>query len=135
MADHHSPAPAHATPSAHDHPVDPHAVPHDAHHIAEHLPLYWKIGGLLMVFTVITVALSYVDFDRMIGGRGWNMIIGMLVATFKVTLVGAVFMHLKGERPTIWRFLYFTAFFVLGLFLLTAFHWWDPIFGTEPSVR
>ena len=63
------------------------------------------------------------------------MIIGMLVATFKVSLVGAIFMHLKGERPTIWRFLYFTAFFFLGLFLLTWLHWWDPIFGTGYNQR
>ena len=39
-------------------------------------------------------------------------------------------MHLKGEKATVWRFLYFTAFFVTGLFLLTYFHWADPIWGT-----
>ena len=63
------------------------------------------------------------------------MIIGMFVATFKVTLVAAIFMHLKGERPTIWRFLYFTAFFVAGLFLLTALHYGDQIFGTHYNIR
>jgi hypothetical protein len=59
----------------------------------------------------------------------------MAVATFKVCLVGAIFMHLKGEVSTIWRFLLFTGIFVLGMFLLTLFHWYDPIFGTQQAVR
>ena len=42
-------------------------------------------------------------------------------------------MHLKGEKKTIWQPLYFTAFFVLGLFLLTLLHWYDPIFSTVHS--
>ena len=129
MSDHgHAPATADA---AHD----SHAVPHDAHHIAGHLRFYWFTGGVLFAFTAITVALSYLDFDKWFGGHGWNMIIGMFVATFKVTLVAAIFMHLKGERPTIWRFLYFTAFFVAGLFLLTALHYGDQIFGTHYNIR
>lgn len=94
-----------------------------------HLKLYWGIGGVLIFLTGVTVALSYIDF----GSRESNMVIGMLLATFKVGLVGAIFMHLKGERATIWRFLFFTAFFVAGLFLLTYFSWVDPIFQTETN--
>lgn len=101
---------------------------HDSHEM--HLGLYLGIGITLLVFTIITVALAYVDFDKMFGGHGWNIIIAMIVATFKVCLVGAIFMHLKGETKTIWRFLYFTLFFVAGLFLLTLLHYADPIFGT-----
>jgi heme/copper-type cytochrome/quinol oxidase subunit 4 len=67
-----------------------------------------------------------VDF----GSRSRNIIIAMIVATIKVGFVGAVFMHLKGEKKTIWRPLFFTAFFVAGLFLLTLLHWYDPIFST-----
>jgi len=119
---------------SHDHPpapVDPHAVPHDAHHAEMHVKLYVGIGVTLVALTGFTVFLSYVNFDKIFGGHNWNMLIGMFVATFKVCLVGAIFMHLKGEKPTVWRFLYFTAFFVLGLFLLTAFAIGDPIFGTS----
>lgn len=101
------------------------------HEIEHHIGLYWKIGGILLLFTVITVALSYVDFDKMFHGHGWNMKIGMVVAAFKVSLVGAIFMHLKEEKSTIWRFLYFTAFFVMGLFLLFWLAYSDPIFGTH----
>lgn len=125
MADPHSHAPA-----SHE-PNDPHAPPANVHEIEHHIGLYWKVGGILLVFTLITVALAYVDFDKMFKGHGWNMKIGMLVATFKVSLVAAIFMHLKEEKATIWRFLYFTAFFVMGLFLLFWLAYSDPIFGTH----
>lgn len=123
------------TPSPAEHPAPPadhhagHGNDHGDHNM--HLGLYWGIGGVLILFTGITVALSYADFDKWFGGHGWNMGIGMIVATFKVSLVGAIFMHLKGEKSTVWRFLYFTMFFFLGLFALTAFHYFNPIFGTE----
>lgn len=115
---------------------DPHAGGghHDADHNM-HLGLYWGVGGILVAFTALTVLLSYADFDKWFGGQGWNMGIGMIVATFKVSLVGAIFMHLKGEKSTVWRFLYFTLFFFLGLFLLTGFHFFNPIFGTEHIQR
>lgn len=140
MADSHSheqavKAEAHGHAPEHGHnPADPHAVTADIHEIEHHLKLYWTIGGVLLLFTLITVGLSYVDFDKMLSGifghHNWNMIIGMIVATFKVSLVGAIFMHLKEERSTIWRFLYFTAFFVMGLFMLFLLAYKDPIFGT-----
>ncbi len=100
--------------------------PHLAEHMAKHVRGYLLVGGILIFFTAVTVWLSYIDF----GSIKANWIIAMIVATFKVSLVGAIFMHLKGERWTIWRFLFFTAFFVAGLFLLTLFHWVDPIFKT-----
>ena len=138
MADSHSHEQAvkneghgHGHAPAHD-PADPHAPPSPAHihEIEHHLKLYWLIGGVLLAFTLLTVAMSYMDFDKWFGGHGWNMIIGMIVATFKVSLVMAIFMHLKEERPTIWRFLYFTFFFVAGLFLLFLLAYKDPIYGT-----
>ena len=124
MADPHSHAPSPIEPH------DPHAPPANVHEIEHHIGLYWKIGGILLAFTCITVFLAYVDFDKIFGGHGWNMKIGLVVASFKVSLVGAIFMHLKEEKATIWRFLYFTAFFVMGLFLLFWLAYGDPIFGT-----
>ena len=108
--------------------TDPHAAASDGHHGHHemHFKLYYGIGAALLALTGFTVFLSYVDF----GSQNRNIVIALLVAAFKVSLVGAVFMHLKGEKATVWRFLYFTAFFVAGLFLLTYFHWADPIWGT-----
>jgi caa(3)-type oxidase subunit IV len=93
--------------------------------------MYWIVGLILLILTGVTVGLSYVDF----GSHARNVVVGMLVATIKVALVAAIFMHLKGEKPMIWRFLYFTVFFFAGLFLLTLFQWYDPIFGTSHTTR
>lgn len=119
----------------HDHGKEvAHGASHEsadhAHHNM-HLGLYWGIGGVLVVFTFITVWLSYFDF----GSRAANITIGMIVATFKVCLVGAIFMHLKGEKWLIWKFLLFTLFFVAGLFLLTLLNHADPIFGTTHATH
>jgi caa(3)-type oxidase subunit IV len=126
---------AHAqTPAAapHDHtPAGGHDGCHDSHHIQAHLKMYWMVGILLFVLTGVTVGLSYVDF----GSHSRNVIVGMIVATIKVGFVAAIFMHLKGEKATIWRFLYFTLFFFAGLFLLTLLAWYDPIFGTSHAVK
>lgn len=125
MADSHA---SHASATA----AEPHAVDHHAaHDVSKHVKGYLMVGGLLFVLTGVTVWLSYVDFDKMFGGHGWNIIIAMIVATFKAGLVAAIFMHLKGERITIWRFLIFTMFFAFGMFMLTWLHESDPIMGTE----
>jgi caa(3)-type oxidase subunit IV len=128
-----APAPVHGQSSHSSSPASHEAVtvtdPHAAHahgHHEMHLKLYYGIGITLLALTGFTVFLSYVDF----GSQQRNIVIALLVAAFKVSLVGAVFMHLKGEKATVWRFLYFTAFFVAGLFLLTYFHWADPVWGT-----
>lgn len=110
-----------------------------AHAVADHAPgNYWShvgpymlVGAALFVFTVITVGLSYVDFDHLLGSHGMNMKIGLAVATFKVCLVGAWFMHLKSEKGTIWRPLIFTFIFCTGLFLLFYFAYADPIQTTS----
>lgn len=101
---------------------------HDHHDgsMMDHAKPYLTVGAVLLVFTAITVALSYWDFHS----TAINVTVAMVVATFKVCLVGAIFMHLKGEKKTIWRPLWFTMFFVLGLFLLSLLHFYDPIFST-----
>jgi caa(3)-type oxidase subunit IV len=120
---------------SHDHPkeIKPGSEPahaaHDAHDM--HLGLYWGVGGFLFAATALTVWLSYVDF----GSRKANFVIAMIVATIKVGFVGAIFMHLKGEKWTIWKFLLFTVFFCCGLFFLTLLHTSDPIHGTTHSIH
>jgi caa(3)-type oxidase subunit IV len=51
--------------------------------------------------------------------------VAMLVATLKAGLVAAIFMHLAAEKRLIYRILIFTGFFVLGLFWLILFAWYD----------
>ena len=85
--------------------------------------LIWMIGGVLIFFTAVTVWLQYVDF----GGHTRNIVIGLLIAAFKASLVALIFMHLKNERGLIYKFLIFTVVFVIGLFYLTYLHWSDPL--------
>jgi cytochrome c oxidase subunit IV len=94
-----------------------------AHNVQKHVKGYLVVGAMLLAFTAITVALSYVDF----GTRKANIAVAMLVAMLKAGLVAAIFMHLAAEKRLIYRVLLFTAFFVLGLFWLTFLAWYDPI--------
>lgn len=96
---------------------------HAAHDVAKHIRMYLMVGLTLIVFTAITVGLSYVNF----GTQKANVAVAMVVATFKAGLVAAIFMHLSAEKRMIYRILIFTAFFVLGLFFLTYLAWYDPI--------
>jgi caa(3)-type oxidase subunit IV len=81
------------------------------------------IGAILIVFTVITVALSYVELPS----HSWNLIVGMIVATFKAALVALVFMHLNHESKLIYKILAFTTVFALAIFLLIYFSSMDPL--------
>ena len=110
-----APAGAHAAQAAHDE--------HVAHDVSKHIRGYLMVGLTLIVFTAITVGLSYVDF----GTQKANVAVAMLVATFKAAMVAAIFMHLSNEKRMIYRILIFTAFFVLVLFFLTYLAWYDPI--------
>ena len=94
-----------------------------AHNVQKHVRGSLTVGALLLAFTAITVALSYVDF----GTRKANIAVAMLVATLKAGLVAAIFMHLAAEKRLIYRVLVFTGFFVLGLFWLTFLAWYNPV--------
>jgi caa(3)-type oxidase subunit IV len=109
-----------------------------AHEVQAHVTKYLMVGGLLLAFTIITVALSYVDFGVVLShlfhtnlsegqGRKANVTVALLVATFKAGLVAAIFMHLAAEKRLIYRILIFTGFFVFGLFWLIYLAWYDPI--------
>ena len=105
-------------------PGHSHAPDHDvAHHVDKHVKGYLLVGGTLLFCTALTVWLSYWDF----GSRRANIVVAMALATFKAGLVAAIFMHLKSERWTIYRFLLITVFFAIGLFMLTALAFHDPI--------
>ena len=102
---------------------DPREHEQYAHDVAHHVKKYMIVGATLLVFTGLTVALSYVDF----GTRKANIAVAMLVAMFKAGLVAAIFMHLSAEKRLIYRVLIFTGLFVLGLFWLTFLAWYDPV--------
>jgi caa(3)-type oxidase subunit IV len=105
-----------ASHSDHDHE-------HEAAHVAAHIKTYLGVGLILLVGTIITVLLSYVDF----GSETMNIVVAMIVASIKVGFVAMVFMHLKSEKGEIYRVIFLCIFMCLVLFAFTALAVFDPI--------
>ena len=78
--------------------------------------LYVTILGALLVLTVITVGASYIHF----GSGTANVIIAMLIASMKASLVALFFMHLRWDKP-VSAIIFCVALFFLGLFLIGCY--------------
>ncbi|HEX4946181.1 MAG TPA: cytochrome C oxidase subunit IV family protein [Blastocatellia bacterium] len=88
---------------------------HNSHHISP-ASLYWAVWGGLMVLTVITVLAYYIPLWLKIDLGAANVIIAMVIATTKASLVVLFFMGLKYDK----RFLaiaFLSSLIFLGLFL------------------
>ena len=88
---------------------DGHAHAHDVVHADVHRPeikLYLGVFAALMLLTGRTVFGSKFHLPR-----PQAIALGLLIACTKASLVGAVFMHLWGEKGLIHKFLYTAAFF------------------------
>lgn len=81
------------------------------------------IGLVLAVLTGATVGLSFVELPT----HSLNIIVGMILATFKAGLVALIFMHLNHEAPLVYKILAFTLAFVFALFFLFVFSASDPL--------
>jgi cytochrome c oxidase subunit 4 len=101
---------SHAAPHASDAHVDDGAV----HvHIASN-GFYLGIFGALICLTLLTVKVSYYDFGSA------NIIIALLVATMKASLVAAFFMHLRHDKlfNTV---AFLSAFLFLAIFIFLTY--------------
>lgn len=93
---------------------------------------YYVVGSLLLVLTVITVLASLVHWGDMIGVPGLlvNVLIAMVIATFKAALVLMYFMHMKYESKLIWGMgiIYPIILFaiMIGFFSLDVFNRVNP---------
>jgi len=74
---------------------------------------YMIVFAMLMVFTVITVAVSRFHFAVPIA-----IAIALVIATMKGSMVAAVFMHLSHERRWVYGTLILTVVFFLVLLML-----------------
>jgi len=99
---------------------------HDAHDIKAHVRVYFMVFGALMVLTLITVAVSYLHLPHTPA-----VILALVIATFKASLVAMFFMHLKGEKQIIYWSLYLTAVFFVLVFALPMWTEGDHIIGTQ----
>jgi cytochrome c oxidase subunit 4 len=103
---------------------DPHSHGHEGEHghgdghghgMSHVLPMKVLLGtwGALMVLTVLTVAVAKLPiFDF---GASPNLLIAMVIATVKATLVCLYFMHLRYDK------LFHTVVFISAILLATLF--------------
>jgi cytochrome c oxidase subunit 4 len=87
--------------------------------------VYVKVLLALLFLTIVTVAASYVDF-----GSG-NIVIALLIATIKATLVALFFMHLRYEKP-VNAVIATAGFLFLGIFLMFCFIDFDSRQNLQP---
>ncbi len=97
--------------------------------IKKHIKLYLLIGITLFACTVLTVAVAKFEFLDF-GERGFDHVdatIGLLIATFKATLVALIFMHLNHEKKLVYGVFGLGIFLGFCLLAITAFAFSDPI--------
>ena len=85
----------------------------DPEAIRKSIRTYGIIGGLLLVFTAITVAVNQVHLAVPLA-----ITVALIIAATKGSMVASVFMHLSHEKKWIYGALLLTVvFFVVLLFL------------------
>jgi len=84
---------------------------------------YWIILGALGMLTIITVGVRYV-FDLSVG---WTIVVAMIIACIKGSLVAAFFMHLISEKKLIYSVLVITVIFFIFLIGLPLSHYADRL--------
>ena len=74
---------------------------------------YLVVFVSLAALTALTVAVSYLDLSA-----GLGILVALVIATFKASLVAMFFMHLIDERKAIYSILLLTAvFFIVLIFV------------------
>lgn len=90
------------------------ATTHAEHQLGHVVPAKVLIGVwlLLVILTVATVAVTYVDLGR------YNIWLALIIATVKASFVGLYFMHLRYDSPfnafILVVALSFVALFIMG---------------------
>jgi len=85
-----------------------------AHHHTPHilpLSIYLGIGSLLIVLTAVTVYVSFFNFGP------YNLLVAMIIAAFKASLVALFFMHLKYDNK-LYMFFFLGSLFFLAVFII-----------------
>ena len=102
--------------SAHNHAHDASSAHgHDAHGYGPHhvtsSKVFFNVLVTLLFLTIITVAASRVDFGAA------NLLIAMLIASVKASLVIAIFMHVKWDTA-INKIVFLSSFLFLSLLFI-----------------
>lgn len=92
----------------------------DAEAIRKQTKTYIGVFVALMVLTVLTVAVAYFHMPVALA-----VIVALIIAISKGSLVAAVFMHLNHERKTIYWVLILTVLFFLVLMAIPVLWEWN----------
>ena len=106
--------------------MDAHAAHDD---IRSHVKTYMMVFGGLMVLTIITVGVSYLELATPLA-----VTVALIVATIKGSLVAMYFMHLLHERKVIYWVLALTVIFFVFLMFVPLLTNSDKIPGTTPGI-
>ncbi len=87
---------------------------------------YLAVFGALLVLTLATVGVSYIDLPATP-----TVLVALAIAAAKASLVAMFFMHLKGERPLIYWSLGLTAVLFAALLAFILWSEGDHLFGTR----
>ena len=98
---------------------------HASHDIQSHVKTYFMIFGALMLFTCITVGVSYLHLSIPLA-----ISVALIVATIKGSLVALFFMHLSNERKLIYYVLTLTVVFFIFMMFVPLLTVSDKIPGT-----
>jgi len=104
-----------------------HALSEDPHHEHGGPKIYGAILGVLLVLTAITVGASYINFGGMT-----NVIVALLIASIKGSLVALFFMHLRWDKPMS-AIIFCISLFFLALFLIGCYTDLIARAPTEPT--
>jgi cytochrome c oxidase subunit 4 len=69
--------------------------------------IYVAVWGGLIVLTGATVGVSYIDLGIL------NVVVALLIASAKASLVALFFMHLRFENRLVWTFALVPIFFLV----------------------
>ncbi len=92
----------------------------DVESIKKQTRTYVGVFVTLMVMTILTVAVSYFHMPVALA-----ILVALVIASFKGSLVAAFFMHLAHERKLIYWVLLLTVVFFITLMLIPSLSQWD----------
>ena len=95
------------------------------HDIQKEVRRYLVVFAALGTLTIITVGISYLHVEIHLA-----IILALVVATIKGSLVCCYFMHLISERKAIYLLLGFVVFFFAAMMYLTVIHYFDTPNGS-----
>jgi caa(3)-type oxidase subunit IV len=101
---------------------------HTPEAIARQRKIYLTVGAVLLAGTVITVMAANVHWGIILG-----IIIALIIATVKGSLVAGYFMHLFSEKRMIYFILALTAVFAIAMLGLILFSYGDQQ-GIKPGI-